>query len=112
MTQTFNQETPASYIAMLGKEKFSQLWAEYLADAEDKFIKAAQYLEQKDSANLRIVFHSLKSSSLIFGLDKFSALCAKIESDLLAGDFPEAEMSESKSLWSEGVKKAQEAFSA
>ncbi len=113
MSEVFNREMPETYKKMLGEQKFLQLWEEYLSDAGAKFEKAAAYLSGRDAENLRIIFHSLKSSSLIFGLDKFAELCTKIENNLVAGDFSEEtgkKIKNSKNIWLESIKEAEPYF--
>lgn len=113
MTLMFNKETPDSYKDVLGAEKFLHLWQEYLTDAESKFQKINALVQNKNWPDLRIIFHSLKSSSLIFGLDKFSKLCTKIEDCIVGGVFNDellSDINNSKNLWLESIEEVKAYF--
>lgn len=113
MSLLFNKSTPESYAVSLGFPVLLNLWLDYLEDCESKFQKIETLLKEEDWNNLRILFHSLKSSSLIFGLDKFSELCTKIERNILQNDISDnfiSEINSVKNLWLESIHEAMSYF--
>lgn len=113
MSSIFNKYIPQSYADALGFSELLNLWLDYLEDCESKFQKIDTFLEKEDWNSLRIVFHSLKSASLIFGLDKFSETCTKIERNILQNNFSEeciSEINSVKNLWLESTREAMSYF--
>ncbi len=84
-TEIFNPGALQTYEEMLGRDKLVMLWSEYKSGAAEKSARLEDLLKRRDWAELRIIFHSLRSSSLVFGLDKFAELCTKIESLIVQG---------------------------
>ncbi len=58
------------------------LWLDFKKDAQLKFREAGR--QDKDS--LRRMFHSLSSSSKVFGMDDFARFCSKAEDEILKGN--------------------------
>lgn len=69
------------YEQIFGQEKMCRLWREFTEDARQKLNQA----ENGNKEELRLVFHSLRSSSLVFGMTEFSAFCQKTEEEILNG---------------------------
>lgn len=57
-----------------------KLWKDFLENAEQGW----KTLNRDDYKALRLLFHSWKSSSLVFGMDDFSHCCAHIEESILS----------------------------
>lgn len=71
------------YEAVFGSQKMQQLWHEFETQAVD-------YLSQADTKKynieeLRLRFHSLRSSALVFGMEAFSVQCSKLEEAIVNG---------------------------
>lgn len=64
---------------IFGREKMAYLWQEYLTQSRGSW----QKIPPEVCEELRLTFHSWKSSSQIFGLDEFSKRCARIEDHIL-----------------------------
>lgn len=74
-----NKQILSQYIATIGHKKILSLWQDFKIDAKQKFEK----MDVQDEQNMRLMFHSLKSSSKIFGMEDFSGFCHKIEISLI-----------------------------
>ena len=74
-----DKETILQYVSLLGNKKMNSLWEEFKTDSNKKF----EELDINSKESLRLTFHSLKSSSKIFGLEIFSNLCSEIEENIL-----------------------------
>ncbi len=85
------------------------LWEDYIAKNRELLEKSQPALKRGDWAELRIIYHSLKSSSAVFGLDKFAELCTKVEEAIISGK-KDAETSNlicnSLKLWEESLAAA------
>lgn len=107
MTVIFNPKTPESYLAFFGKEKFMNLFQEYSLDTLQKFRDVEELIKKPMGEEMRVIYHSLKSASLVFGLDSFAELCAKIENKIVVEQFDDElkqEIKNSRKLWDESVK--------
>src|SRR5574344_3053960 len=71
------------YEKMFGIEKIYDLFTEFLSKVTDDLTKAKQIVNEGNSQELRIIYHTLRSSCLIFGMNKFSQECSKIEEKFL-----------------------------
>lgn len=69
------------YQKIFGKEKICSLWDEFKNDT----MKDLEEIENKEREDIRLKFHSWRSSSLVFGLTGFSAECEKAEKMVLEG---------------------------
>lgn len=67
------------YKSVFGMEKMKLLWNEFCLDAENKL----KNIETKTSEEQRLAYHSLRSSSLVFGMTDFSELCTSYEERIL-----------------------------
>lgn len=70
------------YGQIFGQEKMRRLWLEFTEDAKQKLNQA----ENGSKEEQRLAFHSLRSSSLVFGMTSFSAFCQKTEEEILNGN--------------------------
>ena len=106
----FNLSAVKMYQAMLGADKLSALWAEYQQTSADKLKAAENLLKAEDWHGLRIVFHAMRSSSVVFGLDKFAELCTKIEDAIMCDDDCRQDMAQAMPLWQKSVDAAEAFF--
>lgn len=79
MTDFVDFDALKQYEDIFGPEKMKQLWREYFDDARQKLQKP----EEKSSDEIRLIYHSLRSSSLVFGMARFAEICEKIEEYVL-----------------------------
>lgn len=77
----FESANIKQYEQIFGREKMRALWAEFVSDAATKL----KVIEVQDSESQRLAYHSLRSSSQVFGLMMFSETCQKREEEILAG---------------------------
>ena len=98
----FNPQNPGEYGKILGAAKLQALWKEYLSAAAAAW---AQIPEAKTD-ELRIFFHRWRSSSLVFGMEDFAAICAQIEEAILSHHFNKVPdlVAKSKICFDNGVK--------
>lgn len=82
MDKLINNEAICQYQKIFGAEKMKALWQEFVETSNDKLNR----IENKSPEEIRLAFHSLRSSSLIFGLESFSKSCAEIEEKILNGE--------------------------
>lgn len=75
----FNKKQLVEYQQFFGSSKLIKLFQEFRKDTAQKFL----CLASSSPEDQRLIFHSLKSSSLVFGMTKFSKLCAKLEQKIL-----------------------------
>ncbi len=83
MNKNFNIEIIKQYEAIFGHEKMIDLFKEYQEKAENDLNQVDRLIEKKSRDTLRLIFHSLRSSSLVFGMQGFSFACQDIEERLL-----------------------------
>lgn len=83
MAINFDTTTIKQYETILGKDKMISLFEEYLNEYEEYMLKSHILLESNKLENLRIIYHSLCSASLVFGMKTFAMACSKIENDIL-----------------------------
>ena len=69
-----NKDAFEQYRKVFGTEKMRLLWQEFSESTENKL----QQIEKQ-----RLCFHTLRSSSLVFGLEEFSKNCEMIEEAVL-----------------------------
>lgn len=97
-----NKSAIEQYSNIFGNEKMAYLWKEFLDKACLDLAQVDKYLTTNAYNELRLIYHSLRSSSLVFGMEDFSAVCKEIEEKIL-------ENSSTEGL-EEKVKKGQEIF--
>ncbi len=66
------------YREVLGLKKMHCLWQEFLSCSAQCW----HNLELNKTKNMIYIFHNWRSSSKVFGMDEFSALCQRIEDNL------------------------------
>lgn len=69
------------YEQIFGREKIQTLWAEFVSDATAKTAE----VESRDRESQRLAYHSLRSSSQVFGMSAFAQVCTQREEQILAG---------------------------
>ena len=110
MTDIFDIAAMRQYENIFGPEKMRQLWYEYLDNAQ----KDLRDVEHKPHDELRLLYHSLRSSSLVFGMTAFAETCEKIEAAVIDGR-PGNEIKllikEGQLRFAEAVKKVSSYFS-
>lgn len=79
MTDEVDLTALRRYEDIFGPEKMRELWLEYLDKAENDL----KDVENKNREELRLLYHSLRSSSLVFGMNAFAALCEQIETAIV-----------------------------
>lgn len=77
-----NKTSLEQYVAVFGAEKMKLLWQEFCNSTENKL----KNIENASREEIRLCFHSLRSSSLVFGLDELSKNCEDIEQAVLSGE--------------------------
>lgn len=100
---------PEQYEKFLGQEKFCRLRQLFLADAEEK-MKRADYA---DDDELKLIFHTLRSSSLVFGMKEFAETCRRIEEKLLNGEgISKNDLAKSKEILKNNIQNVIKHFNA
>lgn len=74
-------ENIKQYEQVFGRAKMQRLWSEFFNDAKQTLAE----VEKKEQEAQRLAFHSLRSSSLVFGMVKFSSFCQTAEEYILKG---------------------------
>ena len=74
-----NKDAFEQYRKVFGTEKMRLLWQEFYESTENKL----QQIEKQSPEDIRLCFHTLRSSSLVFGLEEFSKTCEMIEEAVL-----------------------------
>lgn len=75
-----NRDVFEQYRKVLGTEKMRHLWQEFYETTENKL----RQVENQSAEDIRLCFHTLRSSALVFGLEAFSKNCEKIEEAVLS----------------------------
>ena len=104
----FEKENLAQYIKIFGAEKMKGLWKEFLESAQEGFLKIGK---TNVSESVRLIYHNLHSSSLVFGMKGFSDMCGKIEKAIMQGqkiEKLEKEIQNSKMVYEKEVQKVDE----
>lgn len=92
----FDPAKLAEYRKIFGSEKMKSMWLIFSDETEKCLTEIAQLSE----AELRLKFHNLRSAALVFGMERFSDCCSRVEeavingvqSSELAKEFEEAKM--------------------
>ncbi len=97
------------YKNVFGARKIHSLWNEFLAQS----VKNWQDIEKTDWEGKRLIFHSWRSSSQVFGMDDFSAICLVIEDRIIRHRFKDLDkmVAQSQDVFEESVKQVIDAFS-
>ena len=100
---------PSELITIFGIEKMRALFDEFRQDAFEKMSKT----EQMSLEELRLTYHALKSSALVFCMENFAQACGRIEDMILKNHLEklEKEIKNSKLLLEEDIKLAEKSFS-
>lgn len=85
MGSNFNAGALQQYETVFGSDKMKQLFGEFRQKADEDLTSVPVLLKEDAREKLRLIYHSLRSSSLVFGMEGFSALCREIEESLLSG---------------------------
>ena len=80
MVKLVNWRHLNEYARIFGLSKMHGLWCEFVKQGTFSW----KEIETGDLEGRRLIFHSWKSSSQIFGMDEFSALCASLEEHILS----------------------------
>ena len=94
-----------------GKEKMKALFEVFIETKDEGISKIEPLMKEGDRESIRLIFHTLKSSALVFGIDAFAKAAGKIEDKIIAGEnliCLEKEIKKAKILLREGIKKAKE----
>ena len=78
----FNKRKLKTYQKVFNSDKVQHLYKEFKTQVNNQLKKA---YKTKDKEELRFIFHGLKSSSLVFGMEKLSKLSSKLEQKILDG---------------------------
>lgn len=79
MNKLVNWKHLYEYQHIFGLSKLAALWVDYLEQAQQSW----STLPPEACEQLRLTFHSWKSSSQVFGLDEFSRRCSQVEDNIL-----------------------------
>ncbi len=92
------------YTNVFGVRKICSLWNEFLIQSAKNW----QSLENSDWEEKRLIFHSWRSSSQVFGMDDFSAICLVIEDRIVRHRFNDLDtlIAESRDVFEESVRQA------
>ncbi len=74
------------YDEIFGREKMRNLFSEYRQKAEEDLSRVKNLLDNEQTEELRLIYHSLRSSSQVFGMMGFSFACQDIEQRILDGE--------------------------
>lgn len=85
-SKNFSLDNIRQYDEIFGREKMQNLFSEYREKAETDLSRAGRLLENEQTEELRLIYHSLRSSSQVFGMMGFSFTCQDIEQRILDGE--------------------------
>ena len=98
-----NKKQLSEYLNIFGKNKMQGLLKDYLAQSN----KSWETLHNISDNEKSRIFHSWRSSSLVFGMENFSKICTKIEDHLInnrKSKLPQL-ISESEACYQESIIK-------
>ena len=88
------------YEQIFGREKMQNLWTEFVSDARAKL----DNIENSNKESQRLAYHSLRSSSQVFGMNIFAQICTQREEQILAGtEVGETEAESDRKLLAESM---------
>ena len=97
----FLQKNLEQYRQIFGHEKMCLLWEEFINDANDKL----KCIEKQSLEKQRLAYHSLRSSSLVFGMEEFAELCRLYEEEILSGILiDDKKAAKSRNILEQGIK--------
>lgn len=79
MTEIVEYDTIKQYQSIVGKEKMRKLWFEFINESASTL----NDVENENVESQRLIYHSLRSSSLVFGMRRFSDFCHVLEEKIL-----------------------------
>lgn len=90
------------YKNIFGIKKIHSLWNDFLAQS----LKNWQDIDKSDWEEKRLIFHSWRSSSQVFGMDDFSAICLVIEDRIIRHKFNGLDkmIGKSQEIFEESIK--------
>lgn len=95
------------YEQIFGLEKMQFLFREFQQKAHSELDSANSLFKEDKLESLRLMFHSMRSAALVFGMDTFSQSCAQIEENIISRQFIEMlekEIKQSKMVFKEEIK--------
>ena len=97
------------YRNVFGAKKIHSLWNDFLAQSAKNW----QDINKSDWEAKRLIFHSWRSSSQVFGMDDFSAACLVIEDRIIRHRFSGLDkiINKSQDIFEESVKQVIVIFS-
>lgn len=98
----------SEYKNVFGCQKILSLWNEFLAQSAKNW----QNINNSDWEEKRLIFHSWRSSSQVFGMDDFSAICLIIEDRIIRHKFSGLDkmIANSQIIFDESVKQVMSFF--
>ena len=88
-SKNFSLDYIRQYDEIFGREKMLRLFSEYRQKAETDLSRTEELLKNEKTEELRLIYHSLRSSSQVFGMMGFSFACQDIEQRILDGETSE-----------------------
>lgn len=85
MSTNFDTEQIEQYEDILGTDKVKFLFSEYLDKVEKDMSSINKVVKENNLEELRTIYHTLRSASLVFGIKKFADICTKIEDMIVDG---------------------------
>ncbi len=78
----FDEKEAGQYLSIFGEDKMGCLWQEFLQDTTETL----ESIESQDREDIRLKFHSWRSSAKVFGLKSFVQQCENIENMTINGE--------------------------
>lgn len=95
MTELVEYDTIKQYESIVGKEKMRKLWFEFINESASTL----NDVENQNHESQRLIYHSLRSSSLVFGMRRFSDFCSVLEEKIVQkGSLGSADIKQSRRL--------------
>lgn len=95
MTQIVEYDTIRQYQNIVGKDKMRKLWQEFINECAARL----NDVDIKTKDEQRLIFHSLRSSSLVFGMRILSDFCHQMEEKIVSGNrLSEEDIKQSRKL--------------
>ena len=97
------------YRNVFGTKKIYSLWCEFIEQSKQNW----KNIEDANWEEKRLIFHSWRSSSQVFGMDDFSAICLVIEDRIIRHRLSGVDIliTKSQDIFEESVKQAALIFS-
>lgn len=86
MPKDFDFSALKKYEEIFGKEKITNLFKEYLKEHVEQMLKVKIFINSNKFNDLRIIYHSLRSASMVFSMNQYAKLCEKIEAAALRNE--------------------------